>query len=68
MNATDADGYIIYYKAGTDCRKDVGNTTQYTLLIVESTTFTVRAYQDLLGPNSYSLRVQTVEGEKHCSK
>ena len=66
INATDADGYVVYYEARTEYQKDVGNTTQYTLteLNVNSTTITVRAYQDLLGPPSTILSVETVEGEK----
>ena len=66
VDATEADGYVVYYKARTEYQNDVGNTTQCKLtgLNVNSTNITVRAYQDLLGPPSAILSVETVKGEK----
>ena len=66
MNATDADGYVVYYEARIKYQKDVDNTTQYTLtdLNFVRTNIIVRAYQDLLGPPSSVLSVETVEGKK----
>ena len=77
VNATDADGYVVYIEQLSDVYDDplystnttavdVGNTTQYTLseVIPECTyNITVRAYQDLLGPES-DVMSETIEGEK----
>ena len=66
MDATEADGYVVYTTNTTAI--DVGNTTQYTLsgVILKSTyNITVRAYQDLLGPESDVIS-ETFEGENHC--
>ena len=68
MDATDADadGYVVYTTNRTSV--DVGNTTQYTLseVILKCTyNITVRAYQDLLGPESDAIS-ETFEGENHC--
>ena len=72
MDATDADGYVVYYNAGPEHKKDVGNTFQSTLTILNGSsaniTVHVRAYQDLLGPPSTGLSVETSEGEKLCCK
>ena len=66
MDPTEADGYVVYTTNTTAI--DVGNTTQYTLsgVILKSTyNITVRAYQDLLGPESDVIS-ETFEGENHC--
>ena len=57
MNAADADGYVVYSTATNvpNTTVDVGNVTQYTLGGLESGeqySITVRAYQDLLGPET----------------
>ena len=59
MNATEADGYVVYStqlpQSTNTTAVDVGNVTQYTLGgLVPGNTYniTVRAYQDLLGPES----------------
>ena len=75
MNATDADGYVIYFEqlpkalcTTNTTAVDVGNTTQYTLrgvILKGSYSITVRAYQDLLGPESDAIS-ETFEGENHC--
>ena len=77
MNPTDADGYIVYFEqlseddplhATNTTAVDVGNTTQYTLSgVIPKCTYsiTVRAYQDLLGPES-DVMSETFEGENHC--
>ena len=76
VNATDADGYVVYFKQLSDAYDnslqtrnrtavDVGNTTQYTLrgiIPVCIYSITVRAYQDLLGPES--VLSETFEGKK----
>ena len=73
VDATDADGYVIQLLEDDDtlCTTnrtavDVGNTTQYTFRAVISEhaySITVRAYQDLLGPESYNIS-ETFVGEK----
>ena len=59
VNATEADGYVVYStqlpQSTNTTAVDVGNVTQYTLGgLVPGNTYniTVRAYQDLLGPES----------------
>ena len=59
MNVTEADGYVVYStqlpQSTNTTAVDVGNVTQYTLRgLVPGNTYniTVRAYQDLLGPES----------------
>ena len=57
VNATEADGYVVYStpQSTNTTAVDVGNVTQYTLEgLVPGNTYniTVRAYQDLLGPES----------------
>ena len=68
MDPTDADGYVVYYKTETEHQKDVGNTFQCALTMLNGNsaniTVHVRAYQDLLGPPSTGLSVETSEGEK----
>ena len=80
VDATDADGYVVYFEPSLNendnplCTTnrtavDVGNTTQYTLrgVIPECTySITVRAYQDLLGPESDVISETIAEGEKDC--
>ena len=71
VNATDADGYVVYSTAQSTntTAVDVGNVTQYTLGgLVPGNTYniTVRAYQDLLGPESSNLSLETPVG-KFCS-
>ena len=68
MNASDADGYVVYYNTSTESTSavDVGNVTQYTLgglVPHRNYTITVRAYQDLLGPASEELEVATLKSE-----
>ena len=68
MNASDADGYVVYYKTSTESTSavDVGNVTQYTLgglVPHQNYTITVRAYQDLLGQESAPLEVATLNSE-----
>ena len=79
VNAVDADGYVVYLKPPSDAYDDplfitnrtavdVGNTKQYTLIgVIPECTYsiTVRAYQDLLGPESDVIS-ETFEGENHC--
>ena len=79
VDAADADGYVVYLKPSSDAYDDllcitnktavdVGNTTQYTLSgVIPKCTYsiTVRAYQDLLGPES-DVMSETFEGENHC--
>ena len=77
MNATDADGYVVYNRQlGTTVNTsavDVGNVTQYTLRgLVPGNTYsiTVRAYQDLLGPESAGIQPRISPGIKshnHCT-
>ena len=60
VNATEADGYVVYStpQSTNTTAVDVGNVTQYTLEgLVPGNTYniTVRAYQDLLGPESGSI-------------
>ena len=73
VNATtDADGYVIYFEqlcTTNITAVDVGNTTQYTLSgVIPGYTYsiTVRAYQDLLGPESDVISETIAEGEKDC--
>ena len=53
MNATDADGYAVYYHSFA---VDIGNVNKYTItkdiLPDEVNTISIRAYQDLLGAAS----------------
>ena len=60
VNATEAEGYVVYSTAQLpqSTTVDVGNVTQCTLGgLVSGNTYniTVRAYQDLLGPESSSI-------------
>ena len=70
VDAADADGYVVYIQqdAITDTSVvDVGNVTQYTLRgpVAEYTyTFTVKAYQDLLGPGESLVTPFIFEGMK----
>ena len=73
MNATDANGYIVYYTTSTESTSavDVGNVTQYTLgglVPHRNYTITVRAYQDLLGPASVPLEVATSRSKLMIAK
>ena len=69
VNATEADGYVVYSTAQLQSSNttavDVGNVTQYTLEgLVPGNTYniTVRAYQDLLGPESDDIVVDIFNG------
>ena len=67
MNATEADGYVVYStpQSTNTTAVDVGNVTQYTLEgLVPGNTYniTVRAYQDLLGPESGSIQPRIPPG------
>ena len=67
VDPIEADGYVVYTTNTTAV--DVGNTTRYTLsgVILKSTySITVRAYQDLLGPESDAISETLIEGKKHC--
>ena len=73
VNASDADGYVVYstqvpFNVNTTA-VDVGNVTQYTLegmVPGNRYTITVRAYQDLLGPQGESVSPLIVSGKKPC--
>ena len=67
MNATEADGYVVYStpQSTNTTAVDVGNVTQYTLEgLVPGNTYniTVRAYQDLLAPESSSIQPKIPTG------
>ena len=67
MNATEADGYVVYStpQSTNTTAVDVGNVTQYTLEgVVPGNTYnmTVRAYQDLLGPESDNITLTIPSG------
>ena len=69
MNATEADGYVVYStqlpQSTNTTAVDVGNVTQYTLGgLVPGNTYniTVRAYQDLLGPESDCIKSEIFSG------
>ena len=67
MNATEADGYVVYStpQSTNTTAVDVGNVTQYTLegLVPGNTcNITVRAYQDLLGPESDNITLPLKAG------
>ena len=67
VNATEADGYVVYSTAQSTntTAVDVGNVTQYTLGgLVPGNTYniTVRAYQDLLGPESSNITLAIPSG------
>ena len=67
VNATEADGYVVYStpQSTNTTAVDVGNVTQYTLEgLVPGNTYniTVRAYQDLLGPESGSIQPRIPPG------
>ena len=71
MNATEADGYVVYStqlpQSTNTTAVDVGNVTQYTLGgLVPGNTYniTVRAYQDLLGPESDGIQLNISAGKK----
>ena len=71
MNATEADGYVVYItqlpQSTNTTAVDVGNVTQYTLGgLVPGNTYniTVRAYQDLLGPESDGIQPTISAGMK----
>ena len=76
MNATEADGYVVYStqlpQSTNTTAVDVGNVTQYTLggLVPWNTyNITVRAYQDLLGPESDSILSEIFSGTNNvCAK
>ena len=70
VNAAEADGYVVYSTAQppqstNTTAVDVGNVTQYTLGgLVPGNTYniTVRAYQDLLGPESSNITLTIPSG------
>ena len=67
VNATEADGYVVYStpQSTNTTAVDVGNVTQYTLEgLVPGNTYniTVRAYQDLLGPESSCIQPKIPTG------
>ena len=68
VDATDADGYVVYYNTTTgpdDSAVDVGDVTQYTLgrlQVFDTYNISIRAYQDLLGPATMPLIV-TIQGK-----
>ena len=71
MNATEADGYVVYStqlpQSTNTTAVDVGNVKQYTLGgLVPGNTYniTVRAYQDLLGPESDGIQPNISPGNK----
>ena len=71
VNATEADGYVVYstqlLQSTNTTAVGVGNVTQYTLGgLVPGNTYniTVRAYQDLLGPESDSILSNISAGKK----
>ena len=69
VNASDADGYVVYYSTSTGSTSavDVGNVTQYTLGGLAPGyhyNITVRAYQDLLGPGTTFVTPLILPGKK----
>ena len=71
VNATEADGYVVYSttQSTNTTAVDVGNVTQYTLEgLVPGNTYniTVRAYQDLLGPESDDITLTLPAGIFVC--
>ena len=64
VDATDADGYVVYYGSSS---VDVGNVNEYTITedIQPDTEYTisVRAYQDFLGAASKTTTVTTQPSE-----
>ena len=68
MDATEADGYVVYSTQlpQSTTAVDVGNVTQYTLGgLVPGNTYniTVRAYQDLLGPEGSNFKIVISNGK-----
>ena len=70
MNATEADGYVVYStqlpQSTNTTAVDVGNVTQYTLGgLVPGNLYniTMRAYQDLLGPESSNFKIVISNGK-----
>ena len=70
MNASDADGYVVYASiqytsSHLSSAIDVGNRTQHTLVSKPPPLYgyniTVRAYQDLLGPASEPMLIPTID-------
>ena len=69
LDSSDADGYVVNVTSGTDTVQTVqvegssNNTTKLNGLNIETTySITVRAYQQLLGPASIAISVQTLPG------
>ena len=68
INSTDADGYVVNTTSETHTvtRKVKGGNQGTTTLeeLKEATTYniTIRAYQDILGPVSNTISVQTYPG------
>ena len=68
MDATEADGYVVYSTQLPQSTRavDVGNVTQYTLGgLVPGNTYniTMRAYQDLLGPEGDCIKIVISNGK-----
>ena len=69
VNATDADGYVVYYNASN--KVDIGNKREHTITSLQPNInyiTMVRAYQDLLGPASGPLIIKTQASELNINK
>ena len=70
-NSTDADGYVVNATSDTDTvtqQVKGGNqstTTLKELKVGTAYNITIRAYQDILGPVSNTISVQTYESGKY---
>ena len=73
LDSSDADGYVVNVTSDTDTVQTVqveGSSNTITLngLRVEITyNITVRAYQQLLGPASNAISVQTLSGSDYSN-
>ena len=63
-DASDADGYVVYYNGTAKLvGGDMKETTLDGLIPQTSYSITVRAYQDILGPPSTTLNTATNDGK-----
>ena len=74
LDSSDADGYVVNVTSGTDTVQTVqveGSSNNIITLngLRGGTNYniTVRAYQQLLGPASSAISVQTVLGNYYCN-
>ena len=74
LDSSDADGYVVNVTSDTDTVQTVqvegssNNTITLNGLRVETTyNITIRAYQQLLGPASSTVSVQTLSGSDYSS-